>query len=89
MKRFKSTAAYYNWDDGELLFRLEQSIQVNALYAMLDAPPARTVNEFIATLRSRFGLVANAEQYRAELSHLRSGLTLVSPLFAFGGSSVG
>ena len=80
LKRFQSIAAYYNWDDSELLFRLEQSIQDNAQYVMLDAPPAKTVNEFISTLRSRFGFVANAEQYRAELSHLRRGTMSIHAL---------
>ena len=47
---------------------------------MLDAPPARTVAEFITMLRSRFGFVANAEQYRAELSHLRRGTMTIHAL---------
>jgi hypothetical protein len=44
---------------------------------MKDAPP---VDEFVATLRSQFGFVANAEQYRAELSHLRRGTMMIHAL---------
>jgi transposase InsO family protein len=36
--------------------------------------------EYMATLRSRFGFVANAEQYRAELSRLRRGTKTIHAL---------
>jgi hypothetical protein len=63
-----------------MLFRLEQSILDNAQYVMMHAPPARTVGEFITKLRSRFEFVANAEQYRAKLSHLRRGTVSIHTL---------
>ena len=80
LKRFQAIADYCNWNDRDTLFRLEQSIQDSAQYVLMDAPTARTVEEFIGTLRSRFGFVANAEQYRAELSHLRRGSMSVHAL---------
>ena len=80
LKRFQAIADYCNWNDRDTLFRLEQSIQDSAQYVLMDAPTARTVEEFIQTLRSRFGFVANAEQYRAELSHLRRGSMSVHAL---------
>jgi len=52
----------------------------NSQYIMQDAQPARTVAEFVATLRLRFGFVANAEQFRAELSHLRRGTITIHAL---------
>lgn len=73
-------AEYCNWDHRETLFRLKQSIHDNAQYVMLDAPPLRSVCEYIATLRFRFGFVAIAEQYRAELSQLRRGTMIIHAL---------
>lgn len=80
LKRFQAIAEYCHWNDRETLFRLEQSILDDAQYVMMDTPPARTVAEYMATLRSRFGFVANAEQYRAELSHLRRGTMTIHAL---------
>jgi hypothetical protein len=68
-----SVSRYYRWSEEEKLFRLEHCLADNAQYVLTDAPPASSVDEFVGILRSRFDFVANAEQYRAELSRLRRG----------------
>ena len=81
LKRFMSVAQYYRWTEEEKLFRLEHCIMDSAQYVLMDAPTAANVNEFVAILRSRFGIVANAEHCRAELSHLRRGTLTMKELY--------
>jgi predicted aspartyl protease len=81
LKRFMLVSRYYRWSEEEKLFRLEHCLAYNAQYVLMDAPPASSVDEFVGILRSRFGFVANAEQYRAELSRLRRGTLSMHDLY--------
>ncbi|HSN23670.1 MAG TPA: hypothetical protein VLS45_05815, partial [Methylomicrobium sp.] len=80
LKRFLSVARFYSWTEEETLFRLEHSIVDNAQYVLLDMPSARTVDQFTEILRSRFGVAASTEQYRAELGRLRRGTMTLQEL---------
>jgi len=66
-----SVARYYSWTEEEILFRLEHNIMDNAQYVMMDMPPVKSVNELVEALRSRFSVVASAEQCRVEIGRLR------------------
>ena len=81
IKRFQSVAQYYCWSEDEQLFRLEHCLTDNAQYVLMDMPVANSVAEFLRTLRSRFNLIANTEQHRAELSRLRKGNRSVQELY--------
>ena len=81
LKRFQSVAQYYGWNDKEQVFRLEHCLTDNVQYVLMDVPPANDIDEFIRTLRGRFGAVANAEQHRAELSRLRRGDRSIQELY--------
>jgi hypothetical protein len=81
LKRFMSVSRYYQWSKEEKLFRLEHCIADNAQYVLMDGLPESSVDEFVGILRSRFDFVANAEQYRAELSRLRRGTLSMHDLY--------
>jgi hypothetical protein len=81
IKRFFSVSSYYRWTEGEQLFRLEHCLTDDAQYVLVDAPATNNIEEFVQILRSRFGLVTNAEQHRSELSRLRRGSKSIQELY--------
>jgi hypothetical protein len=81
LKRFFSVSRYYRWTEDEQLFRLEHCPTDDAQYVLMNAPSTNNIEEFVQILRSRFGLVTNAEQHRSELSRLRRGLKSIQELY--------
>jgi transposase InsO family protein/predicted aspartyl protease len=81
LKRFFSVSRYYRWTQDEQLFRLEHCLTDDAQYVLMDAPTTNNIEEFVRILRSRFGLVTNAEQHRSELSRLRRGSKTIQELY--------
>jgi hypothetical protein len=73
LQKFDTIAAHYNWNSQELLFRMKQRIVGDAEYVLGDNIHAASIQEFVDTLKVRFGCDAYAERYRSELSGLRRG----------------
>jgi hypothetical protein len=81
LQRFRTLADYYGWSNSEQLFRLQNSIQGDAQYLLLDIEHLNDAREFIDALKARFGTSAHAERYRTELSQLRRGTLTIEQLY--------
>jgi hypothetical protein len=81
IKCFFLVSRYYRWTEDEQLFRLEHCLTDDAQYVLMDAPATNDIEEVVQILRSRFGLVTNAEQHRSELSRLRPGSKSIQELY--------
>lgn len=79
--RFRTLADYYRWSNSEPLFWLENCIQGDAHYLLLNIVHLNDAREFVDVFKSRFGIYARAERYRTELSQLRKGTLTIAQLY--------